>query len=332
MTIKFAVIGTSKITNMFIAAAKQDKRFVLQAVYSRSIDMATSFARQNGANDVFDDLSALASCKNIDAVYIASPNSFHAQQAILMMKSGKHVLCEKPVAVNAVELKKMIETAKQYNVCFMEAMLSSFVPNFLAIKNALGKIGKLRKFTASFCQYSSRYPAYLKGENPNTFNLDFANGSLVDIGIYPLYAAISLFGMPDSINSQCAKLASGVDGCGDVLLDYKNDYQLQAIISYSKISSGENIGELQGELGRIVWQHSSIFEHVKLILNNGEEHNLSVEQHENRMVYECQHFLDLIIEKRIESPTNSWQLSTNVLNVIETVRNQQDIVYPNDNV
>jgi predicted dehydrogenase len=332
MAIHFAVIGTSKITNMFLEAAKQDNRFILQAVYSRNIETANTFAKQHGAVEVFDDLEALALCENIHAVYIASPNSFHARQAVLMMKAGKHVLCEKPVAVNSAELEKMIETAKQYNVCFMEAMLSSFVPNFLTIKNSLNKIGKMRKFTASFCQYSSRYSSYLKGENPNTFNLEFGNGSLVDIGIYPLYAALSLFGMPDSINSQCTKLASGVDGCGDVLLDYKNDNQLQAIISYSKISSGENIGELQGELGRIVWQHSSVFEQVKLILNNGEEQNLSVEQHENRMVYECQHFLDLITEKRIESPINTWQLSSNVLKVIETVRKQQGIVYPNDNV
>lgn len=332
MKIKFAVIGTSKITKMFLAAAKQDERFKLQAVYSRNIDTARLFALEHKSETFFDDLSDLAACKDIDAVYIASPNSFHAQQAIKMMTAGKHVLCEKPVAVSADEFEKMVSTAKEYNVCLMEAMLSSFVPNFLIIKSSLDKIGHLRKFTASFCQYSSRYPAYLNGENPNTFNLIFANGSLVDIGIYPLYAAISLFGMPDNIQSQCAKLPSGVDGCGDVLLSYEKSLQLQAVISHSKVSSGENIGELQGEKGRIVWQHSSEFKQVKLIMNSGEEHILSVEQHENKMVYECQHFFDLITDKCIESTVNSWQLSLNVLKVLEQVRTQQSIVYPNDNV
>ena len=337
MKIKFAVIGTSKITTMFLAAAKQDERFHLQAVYSRNIETALLFAKEHQADMFFDDLSALAAWDEIDAVYIASPNSYHAQQAIQMMAAGKHVLCEKPIAVNANEFEQMVETAKQFNVCLMEAMLSSFVPNFLVIKDSLDKIGPLRKFTASFCQYSSRYPAYLKGENPNTFNLSFANGSLVDIGIYPLYAAISLFGMPDKVQSQCSKLASGVDGCGDVILSYdqlsyENSLQLQAVISHSKVSSGENIGELQGELGRIVWQHSSEFDQVKLVMNTGEEQVLSVAQHENKMVYECQHFLDLVENKHIESMVNSWQLSRNVLRVIEQVRNQQSIVYPNDSV
>jgi predicted dehydrogenase len=330
--IKFAVIGTSKITKMFLGAAKQDERFNLHAVYSRNIETAQLFAKEHQAEKVFDNLSDLASCEEIDAVYIASPNSYHAKQAIQMMESGKHVLCEKPIAVNTDELEKMVATAKQYNVCLMEAMLSSFVPNFIMIKNSLNKIGRLSKFTASFCQFSSRYPAYLKGENPNTFNLAFANGSLVDIGIYPLYAAISLFGVPDEIHSQCTKLSSGVDGCGDVLLSYNKTIQLQAVISHSKVSSGENIGELQGEQGRIVWRHSSEFNQVKLVMNNGEQQILTVDQHENKMAYECQHFLDLVSDKRIESNVNTWQLSLNVLKVLEAVRKQQSIVYPNDNV
>jgi scyllo-inositol 2-dehydrogenase (NADP+) len=332
MKVKFAVIGTSKITKMFIAAAVQDERFELHAVYSRNIENAKAFAKEYHAALIFNDLSALGQCQEIDAVYIASPNSYHAQQAIQMMQAGKHVLCEKPIAVNSNEFKAMVSTAKQNNVCLMEAMLSSFVPNFITIKNSLNKIAPLRKFTASYCQYSSRYPAYLHGDNPNTFNLAFANGSLVDIGIYPLYAAISLFGMPDNVQSQCTKLASGVDGCGDVLLSYEKSLQLQAVISHSKVSSGENVGELQGEQGRIVWQHSSEFNQVKLVFNDGEEQILSVDQKSNKMAYECQHFLDLISDKCIESPVNSWQLSFDVLKVLEQVRDQQSIVYPNDNV
>lgn len=86
---------------------------------------------------------------------------------------------------------------------------------------------------------------------------------MVDIGIYPLYIAISLFGKPDNVQSECTKLPSGVDGCGNILLSYHQTYQLQGVISHSKISSGENVGEIQGELGRIVWHHSSIFSWVK---------------------------------------------------------------------
>ncbi len=331
MTIRFAVIGTGKITESFIDAAMQDSRFVLQAVYSRQQATAEAFAERFNIPLAFDDLSALANCNDVDAVYVASPNSCHASQAMLMMQANKHVLCEKPVAVNNRELSEMIALAKQHNVCFMEAMLNSFLPNFLQVKQAITQIGTLRKFSASFCQYSSRYLAYLQGATPNTFNLAFANGALMDLGIYPLYLAINMLGRPDEISFQCTKLASGVDGCGELLLNYQQAHQMQAAISYSKISNGENLGELQGENGRIVWQHSSLFNKVTLILNNGHSEELSLAQNDNRMTYEIGHFLDLIQANKIESPINSWQLSTDVLTVIEQARQLANIKYPNDN-
>ncbi len=334
MAIRFAVIGSGNITHSFLDAAQQDSRFVLQAVYSRNLTTAKQLAQQYHANLVFDDLELLATCEQVDAVYIASPNSLHAQQSMQMMRMGKHVLCEKPVAANVNELEQMISSAKQHNVCFMEAMLSSFVPNFLQIKKALPRIGAIRKMQASFCQLSSRYPRFLAGEATNTFDANFANGALMDIGIYPLYAAISLFGMPDNMLSAGTKLSSGVDGCGELLLDYQGDrqgvHQIQASISYSKISNGDNIGEIQGELARITWHHSSVFNTAELIFNNGDREDLSVAQVDNRMVYEVNHFIDLIESGQQQSSLNTWQLSKNVLSVIEQCRLQQGIIYPSD--
>lgn len=337
--VNFAVIGTSKITSAFIEAAKQDSRFNIAAVYSRHSTTAQMFSQQHNIAHCFTNLTELAQSDHVDAVYIASPNSFHESQALIMLHAGKHVLCEKPVAVNTLQLGRMIKAAKQNNVCFMEAMLISFLPNYLQIKKHVSSIGTIRKYSASFCQLSSRYPAYLNGENPNTFNLSFANGGLMDIGIYPLYPLIDLFGVPEKITSQCSKLASGVDGYGDVLLAYSDHFVnkqgikqqgLQAAISYSKVSHGGNIGELQGDNGRITWQHSSLFNEVTQILNNGEVTNLSVTQTTNRMTYELSHFIDLIERGDIESNINSWLLSEQVLSVIEQVRGQQNIIYPAD--
>jgi scyllo-inositol 2-dehydrogenase (NADP+) len=327
--INFAVIGTSKITESFIDAAKQDGRFNLQAVYSRNIENAQAFAKKHQAALCFNDLTQLADSQEIDAVYIASPNSFHARQAIALLQAGKHVLCEKPVAVNSLQLSAMVAAARENNRCFMEAMMISFLPNYQQIKQHLHKIGKIRKYSASFCQYSSRYPAYLQGDNPNTFNLAFANGSLVDIGIYPLYPLLDIFGLPDKISSQCTKLASGVDACGDVLLNYHKQ-ELQAVVSHSKVSNSMNCCELQGELGRITWQHASLFNQVSLHLNDGSSTELTLPQTANRMTYELTHFIDLIESGDIESSINSWQLSQDVVQVIEQVRQQQEIVYPGE--
>jgi predicted dehydrogenase len=120
----------------------QDKRF-LQVIYSRQLSSAIEFSNDFPAPYVFDDLIKLAEYDNIDAVYIASPNNCHAKQAILMMRNGKHVLCEKPAAVNSAELNQMVATAKENNVCFMEAMLSTFLPNYLQVKKSSVKIAKV---------------------------------------------------------------------------------------------------------------------------------------------------------------------------------------------
>ena len=107
----FAVIGTSKITDAFIEAARQDARFNLVAVYSRHQTTAQNFAEKHNIEHCFIDLALLADSNLIDAVYIASPNNFHAQQSITMLKGGKHVFCEKPVAINCAELEQMVAAA-----------------------------------------------------------------------------------------------------------------------------------------------------------------------------------------------------------------------------
>lgn len=330
MTIKFAVIGTGKITEQFIDAAKQDDRFELAAVYSRSQETAQAFADKHQASYAFNDLQALAQSEYIDAVYIASPNSCHAEQSILMMAAGKHVLCEKPVAADTKQLDLMIATAERCKVTFMEAMLTSFLPNLAQIKSAMSQIAPLRMFSAGFCQYSSRYSKYLAGEMPNTFNPDFANGALMDIGIYPLYVALQLLGEPDDSTGFLTLLDSGVDGCGDVLLNYQQTHKMQAHISFSKVSSGENICQLQGEKGRIVWQHSSTINSVDLYLDGQDKQTLTVMQNDNRMVYELNHFIDLIEQGDIQSTVNTWQLSKQALSIIEQVRKNNGVIYPSD--
>ncbi len=96
--IRFAVIGTNWITEELIKAAREIEDFALTAVYSRTEEKAKEFAAKHDIPHLFTDLGKMAQSDVFDAVYIASPNSFHAQQAILCMSHGKHVLCEKPIA------------------------------------------------------------------------------------------------------------------------------------------------------------------------------------------------------------------------------------------
>ena len=105
--VRFGIIGTNFITDWVIKGGSQDPRFEITAVYSRSAETARQFAQKYTIPHTFTSLEQLARCDQVDAVYIASPNLLHAQQSILMMQHGKHVLCEKPLAMSVAEAEAM---------------------------------------------------------------------------------------------------------------------------------------------------------------------------------------------------------------------------------
>ena len=152
--IRFGVVGTNNITDWVIAGGRQDERFELVAVCSRTQEKADEFAAKHNIPHTFTSLEEMAKSPLIDAVYIATPNYVHAKQSILCMSHGKHVLCEKPFASNADEVKQMIEAAKKYGVLLMEAMIATLNPNFAIVKNHLKNLGTIRRYFASYCQYS----------------------------------------------------------------------------------------------------------------------------------------------------------------------------------
>ena len=146
-----------------MAGAKEDNRFELSAICSRTQDRAEEFAAKYGVEHTFTSIVEMASSDVIDAVYIATPNCTHAEIAIACMNHGKHVLCEKPMASNAREVKQMIEAARKNHVTLMEAMIATMNPNFMKVRELLPQLGTLRRYFASYCQYSSRYDKFKEG-------------------------------------------------------------------------------------------------------------------------------------------------------------------------
>ncbi|MEG1635429.1 MAG: Gfo/Idh/MocA family oxidoreductase, partial [Rikenellaceae bacterium] len=149
--IRFGIIGTNFITEWVLAGASQDCRFEPSAIYSRTREKAEEFAAKHSIKHVFTDLEQMASSELIDAVYIASPNSLHADQAILFMSHGKHVLCEKAFAHSSAKAREMIECSAKYNVALMEAMKPTLTPHFRKIIAVLPTIGKVTKYFSSYC-------------------------------------------------------------------------------------------------------------------------------------------------------------------------------------
>jgi predicted dehydrogenase len=326
--INVGVVGTSWITEEFIKCASLIDNFRLSAVYSRSEEKARSFGEKYKVTNIYTDLEEMSKSKAIDAVYIASPNSFHAEQAIIFLNNGKHVLCEKPIASNVKDLQAMIKAAKDNDVLLMEAMKTSFLPNFKVVEENIYKLGKIRRCFISYCQYSSKYDAYKEGKAVNTFDLKFSNGSIMDIGIYCIYPVIKLFGKPNDIKASALKLPSGVDGEGSLILSYDD---MEGVILHSKISNSYVPCEIQGENGSMLIDKINNTEKVQIIYRDGRLEDLSVPQLKETMYYEAKEFIELIEGNKRESEINSYSHSLHVMEIIEIARKQTGIIFPSDN-
>lgn len=336
--IRFGVIGTNFITDWVIAGAKQDERFELVAVCSRTQERANEFAAKYDIPYTFTSLEEMAASPLIDAVYIATPNYLHASQSILCMKYGKHVLCEKPMASNAYEVKQMIAASRQYGVTLMEAMKPTLTPNFRVLREALPKAGVIRRYFASYCQYSSRYDKFKEGIVLNAFKPELSNGAMMDIGVYTVYPMVVLFGRPNKISASGVVLSTGTDGQGAVNFEYEG---MNATILYSKIANSSLPTEIEGEDGnfmldkinqinRVTWQ-------ARPVASSGKGPSTPVEDisavtDKDEYYYEVAEFINLVQAGKRESEVNSHENSLITIEIIDEVRRQLGVVFLADHV
>ena len=334
--IRFGVIGTNNISDWVIAGGRQDERFELVAVCSRAQERADEFAAKHNIPHTFTSLEEMAKSPLIDAVYIATPNYVHAEQSILCMNHGKHVLCEKPFASNAREVKQMIEAAQRNQVTLMEAMISTLNPNFLIAKDKLKDLGTIRRYFASYCQYSSRYDKFKEGIILNAFNPELSNGAVMDIGIYTIYPMVALFGKPQKIEAQGIVLHTGADGQGAVNFQYNG---MNATVLYSKIANSALPTEIEGEAGNLLLDKIHITKQVDFIPRQVTAQGKEQENHcqsigvpldKSEYYYEMAEFMNLIEQGKQESILNSWENSLTTIEIIDEIRRQLGVHYPAD--
>ena len=232
MALKIGMIGTNFISDDFCEAASQVSGAELYAIYSRKQETGGAFAAKHGIPRVYTDYDEFLD-SGLDAVYVASPNSAHCSQTLKALNRKKHVLCEKVIAVNEREVLSMIDSARENNVILLEAMRPDFDPAYDLIEQNLPRIGKLRRATFEFCQYSSRYDSFREGIIQNAFNPELGNAAVMDIGVYCIHSLVRLFGAPKNVKAFSTKLSNGFDGSGIVLMEYE-DMTAEAV--YSKIA------------------------------------------------------------------------------------------------
>ena len=326
--IRFGVVGTNFITDWVIAGGREDERFELVAVCSRSEETAKAFAEKHNIPHTFTSLEEMAASTLIDAVYVASPNFAHAGQSILCMQHGKHVLCEKAFASNAKEVRQMIDAAREHNVVLMEAMKPTLTPAFRAVQKALPKIGTVRRYFACYCQYSSRYDKFKEGIVLNAFLPELSNGSTMDIGVYTIYPMVVLFGRPKEIQAAGVMLSSGVDGQAAVNFTYDNG--MNATVLYGKITDSTLPTEIQGEQGTIKLDRINIISEATLIRRKGDTENIRPETNHHEYYYEVAEFIDTILSGRKESAINSLKNSLITIEIIDEIRRQLGVHFPAD--
>ena len=241
---RWGIIGPGKIAGKFAGDLQLVEDGELYAVASRNKERAAAFAKEFGASRVFGDYQALYRCEDVDVVYIATPHSFHAGEAIAAMEAGKHVLCEKPLGMNSAEVARMISAANSNSRFLMEAMWTRFNPAVSEVLEHIknGRIGSIRYLQADFGFYAMDQPV-----DSRLFNPALGGGTLLDIGIYPVFLAYTLLGMPKAIEASSLFLENGVEYQTAVRFDYNHAH---ALLFSSFACSTSMRAEICGEKGR----------------------------------------------------------------------------------
>lgn len=206
-TTRWGIIGTGKIAKAFAAALRETPGAILAGVASRSSASAEAFAQEQGVATAFGSYQALFDAPDIDLVYIATPHTEHAANALRALEAGKGVLCEKPFTMNRAEADQVVALAHAKNLFLMEAMWTRFMPALAEVQRVIasGEIGAVTQVTADF-GFTAKFDA-----SHRLFNRELGGGALLDLGIYPLSIATALLGPVASVTALAEIGPTGVD-------------------------------------------------------------------------------------------------------------------------
>ncbi|KAK7540208.1 oxidoreductase-like protein [Phyllosticta citricarpa] len=325
MVIRFAVIGTGWITDSFIESAHATQAWKLTAVYSRKAETAQAFAAKHNVTATYTSLEALCQASDIDAIYIASPNSFHYEQARAALAGKKHVILEKPATSTVAEFEALFAQAKQQGVFLIEANRHIQERNFKVLQQSVGKLGAVYGASLNYASYSSRYNAVLAGETPNIFNLALSGGALVDLGVYPIAAAVALFGKPKAQTYRPVVIRTGADGGGFVELLYDG---FAVAINASKIYTSAAPSEVYGEKGTLVANAVTDIASVEFVdARSKTREQLAGEKARLNLQEEAAEFARIINERDAAAAKKLEDMSRIVIGITTDLRAQNGLVF-----
>ena len=322
---RFGIVGTGTIAHRFANAIKNVSCAELVAVASRTKEKAEIFGNEFDIPFRFDSYEKMAQSDVIDAAYIAVPHSGHIGCSCLMMNNGKHVLCEKPMAVNAAEAEEMFRCAKKNNVLLMEAMWARLVPGTLKMLEIIneGTLGEILGVEGKFC-----YTMDEDEMDHHVFRPEHGGGSLLDVGVYGLNFASWYLGYDvEAINAQ-SDIYNGVDSHTCAILKYKSG--AIADISSAILLRKPNEGYIYGSRGYAYLRRFYAPQEIELHLNSGETKTISVPYAGNGFEEQIEHFCECVLLGLKQSPIVTPEQTLYITRQMDQIRKITGIVYPQD--
>jgi predicted dehydrogenase len=323
LKVRWGIIGLGSIAHQFAKELMLVKEAQIVSVASRNLATANQFAKEYNCKHAYGSYEEIFNDDEIDILYIATPHNSHAVLTIKALQNNKHVLCEKPIALNYADAYKMTTASKKHNKFLMEAFWTRFNPSFLEVFDKIkkGEIGEIRYLNADFA-----FLANMAEKNRHT-DLNLGGGALMDIGIYPLFLAYMILGTPNEIIAKANFHESGVDLQTSMILHYEN---AQAVLHAGVVCSSNGEAVISGTTGRIrldsIWHMSQSY---TLFKDNYEtKYNLPTKG--LGYTYEIEECHKCIRNNQIESDLWSHENSLELIKLLDAVRNKIGLVFPSE--
>ncbi len=320
--LRWGVVGVGWIAKEFVPAVRDHTAQRIVAVAARSMSRAAAFAAEQGIELALDSVEQLVSRPDIDAVYVATPQSAHLEVGLAAIAAGKHVLIEKPLALDAGEARILVEAARAAGVLLMEAMWSRYLPQASVIRTLLadGVLGEVHSVVADHGQAIPDYP------NHRLHKPELGGGALLDIGIYPIQFDSMVLGAPREIVAVGAMTESGVDASSSIVLTH--DGVARSTITTSILTHTPNTASVSGTEARIELD-PFFFTPTTFRLYEAEIFGASMAWSDPTGVesfaalsWEATAFARYVGEGRTESPLHPLDETVSILATIDAVRAQ----------
>lgn len=328
-TIRWGILGCGKIARKFASDLALVKNAKLFAVAARSIETASAFATEFGSSKAYSSYQELVTDKDVDVIYVATPHSMHYEHVLLCLQHKKAVLCEKAFAINANQTKEMIALARSQNVFLMEAFWTRFLPHYLKLKELIReqKIGTIQYIHAEF-GFKPAEPIA-----PRIYDLALGGGSLLDIGVYPIFLTLDLLGVPDEIFAHGAFAPTGADEQCAMQFRYRNGTTAQLFSSFqSHLATGADI---VGDRGRLRLTHRFHGPTTQLEFYSSTVDTCEIIQFESAKgfgyEYESQHVTDCLLNNLTESSVRKLDDTLLLMETLDRIREKMGLRYPADN-